>query len=76
MRRHQEVTVLYNPEHTPLKNDNQIYVCGGWNRLRHVETVRLEMARQDDGWYALTLRVPSDAYMLDFDIMNRQGRDR
>ena len=68
--------MLYNPSHTPLKHDNQIYICGGWNRGCHSETVQLEMAKQDDGWYWLTLPVPSDAYMLDFDIMNRQGRDR
>jgi hypothetical protein len=67
--------VRYDPSHTPLKGHSPIFLYGGWNRNTHKEKVREEMVREGDGWYSATLNVPQDACMLDFQIINRQGRD-
>jgi len=69
------LVVRYDPSHTPLKGHSPVFLYGGWNRNTHKEKVREEMVREGDGWYSATLNVPQDACMLDFQVINRQGRD-
>ncbi|CAL8465412.1 g4948 [Coccomyxa elongata] len=68
----QDVTIYYNPQDTPLKGGEEVYLTGGWNRWKHLKKFGpLRMTTPGDGdHFSATVTVPKNAHSIDFVLSN------
>jgi len=70
----QDVTLFYNPRDTPLNGRQRIFLQGGWNRWSHARKFGpIEMQPNEEGVFAASVKVPPDAFKMDFVFSDVEG---
>ncbi|GAB4820993.1 hypothetical protein N2152v2_008039, partial [Parachlorella kessleri] len=74
IRAGEEVDIYYNPNNTLLAGSGQVFLRGGWNRWRHPRGFGpVEMVPPAVGdHFRARVKVPKDAYFMDFVFSNAE----